>query len=252
MIRRPPRSTLFPYTTLFRSFTGKGLPFGQCTLCGCKFIGGAVRRSCFLCRGDCRLGLTNLLCWRGSCTAHKIKQYSDNYWKDSEKYLVFSHPIVPPLRYIIDLFIKSVLSTFSFTKRSQLLPCYLCLLRPRKFINESLKKKPRLLFPSNTDKRKSLFQVRKWDPAVLWISINKFLECENRFFKVPFSVVRFREPVLCVGGFCRTRIFAKKELKAVSCVFVSTLGQTLVGIIKYRFFITNGRSHFASSPPRRF
>src|SRR3712207_8989975 len=26
MIRRPPRSTLFPYTTLFRSFHGKGLP----------------------------------------------------------------------------------------------------------------------------------------------------------------------------------------------------------------------------------
>src|SRR5260370_21229379 len=26
MIRRPPRSTLFPYTTLFRSGTGKNLP----------------------------------------------------------------------------------------------------------------------------------------------------------------------------------------------------------------------------------
>src|SRR2546422_2978152 len=26
MIRRPPRSTLFPYTTLFRSFSGKELP----------------------------------------------------------------------------------------------------------------------------------------------------------------------------------------------------------------------------------
>src|SRR2546425_10296001 len=26
MIRRPPRSTLFPYTTLFRSLTGKDLP----------------------------------------------------------------------------------------------------------------------------------------------------------------------------------------------------------------------------------
>src|SRR3712207_7188904 len=25
MIRRPPRSTLFPYTTLFRSFSGQGL-----------------------------------------------------------------------------------------------------------------------------------------------------------------------------------------------------------------------------------
>src|SRR3712207_7945094 len=26
MIRRPPRSTLFPYTTLFRSLTGTGVP----------------------------------------------------------------------------------------------------------------------------------------------------------------------------------------------------------------------------------
>src|SRR3712207_9193815 len=28
MIRRPPRSTLFPYTTLFRSGRGGGLPLG--------------------------------------------------------------------------------------------------------------------------------------------------------------------------------------------------------------------------------
>src|SRR6266516_4433886 len=27
MIRRPPRSTLFPYTTLFRSGVGRGVPF---------------------------------------------------------------------------------------------------------------------------------------------------------------------------------------------------------------------------------
>src|SRR3712207_159275 len=35
MIRRPPRSTLFPYTTLFRSMTGPGLAL---------FYGGLVRR----------------------------------------------------------------------------------------------------------------------------------------------------------------------------------------------------------------
>src|SRR2546422_7131493 len=29
MIRRPPRSTLFPYTTLFRSFTLSDLPAGR-------------------------------------------------------------------------------------------------------------------------------------------------------------------------------------------------------------------------------
>src|SRR5437016_13996073 len=29
MIRRPPRSTLFPYTTLFRSITGSGAGMGE-------------------------------------------------------------------------------------------------------------------------------------------------------------------------------------------------------------------------------
>src|SRR3712207_8453909 len=29
MIRRPPRSTLFPYTTLFRSWRGRGLQLGD-------------------------------------------------------------------------------------------------------------------------------------------------------------------------------------------------------------------------------
>src|SRR5260221_8558859 len=34
MIRRPPRSTLFPYTTLFRSPSGTCLPcWSYCTLC---------------------------------------------------------------------------------------------------------------------------------------------------------------------------------------------------------------------------
>src|SRR2546421_5304167 len=31
MIRRPPRSTLFPYTTLFRSTSGSGRLFRACT-----------------------------------------------------------------------------------------------------------------------------------------------------------------------------------------------------------------------------
>src|SRR5438034_6001812 len=30
MIRRPPRSTLFPYTTLFRSLRANGIPTGFC------------------------------------------------------------------------------------------------------------------------------------------------------------------------------------------------------------------------------
>src|SRR5260221_12728887 len=35
MIRRPPRSTLFPYTTLFRSFVVEGLLFGCASLSLC-------------------------------------------------------------------------------------------------------------------------------------------------------------------------------------------------------------------------
>src|SRR3712207_7851488 len=34
MIRRPPRSTLFPYTTLFRSTAGLGRPQPSCVMCG--------------------------------------------------------------------------------------------------------------------------------------------------------------------------------------------------------------------------
>src|SRR2546421_12764506 len=40
MIRRPPRSTLFPYTTLFRSFT-----VGLLTLLVCRWHGGLSCRS---------------------------------------------------------------------------------------------------------------------------------------------------------------------------------------------------------------
>src|SRR2546427_1841369 len=40
MIRRPPRSTLFPYTTLFRSCHGQEQPFGDANV----FRRGAVER----------------------------------------------------------------------------------------------------------------------------------------------------------------------------------------------------------------
>src|SRR3712207_8507971 len=42
MIRRPPRSTLFPYTTLFRSlpYACKG---GVCSTCRAKVVNGDVR-----------------------------------------------------------------------------------------------------------------------------------------------------------------------------------------------------------------
>src|SRR2546421_8196166 len=38
MIRRPPRSTLFPYTTLFRSFTKKAL-VAPCPFCSTEIYG---------------------------------------------------------------------------------------------------------------------------------------------------------------------------------------------------------------------
>src|SRR3712207_9458230 len=39
MIRRPPRSTLFPYTTLFRSKWGGHFPRGPLLLCGILLMG---------------------------------------------------------------------------------------------------------------------------------------------------------------------------------------------------------------------
>src|SRR3712207_7220461 len=43
MIRRPPRSTLFPYTTLFRSWGQEGRPGGALALASDRLRGGARR-----------------------------------------------------------------------------------------------------------------------------------------------------------------------------------------------------------------
>src|SRR3712207_6889012 len=46
MIRRPPRSTLFPYTTLFRSWAIRGKrPAAICTTCGLPRPPPATRRT---------------------------------------------------------------------------------------------------------------------------------------------------------------------------------------------------------------
>src|SRR2546429_6557605 len=49
MIRRPPRSTLFPYTTLFRSRlvsgTKENLTIGACLTCACRSLVGCKRTS---------------------------------------------------------------------------------------------------------------------------------------------------------------------------------------------------------------
>src|SRR2546422_1383211 len=45
MIRRPPRSTLFPYTTLFRSSTATGLPSEHSKQCRMKDSGTIARET---------------------------------------------------------------------------------------------------------------------------------------------------------------------------------------------------------------
>src|SRR3712207_7253189 len=52
MIRRPPRSTLFPYTTLFRSLRGPGSP-ARATIRGDRAYRRSGRRAgCGRCRGQ--------------------------------------------------------------------------------------------------------------------------------------------------------------------------------------------------------
>src|SRR3712207_7933599 len=46
MIRRPPRSTLFPYTTLFRSTAGRPAPTGTRRSRGRRLTFPAVRGAC--------------------------------------------------------------------------------------------------------------------------------------------------------------------------------------------------------------
>src|SRR5256885_6760968 len=46
MIRRPPRSTLFPYTTLFRSVSGVGDDVNPCSRTApCKTFAGAISKT---------------------------------------------------------------------------------------------------------------------------------------------------------------------------------------------------------------
>src|SRR5438445_4154907 len=54
MIQRPPRSTLFPYTTLFRSWLGKILEGGaeRCRAAGCVVVGGHTVRDAEIKRSE--------------------------------------------------------------------------------------------------------------------------------------------------------------------------------------------------------
>src|SRR2546430_3946472 len=49
MIRRPPRSTLFPYTTLFRSLLLGCRELGGCGLPACRATSGSSCRASFSC-----------------------------------------------------------------------------------------------------------------------------------------------------------------------------------------------------------
>src|SRR5690348_18039560 len=65
MLPRPPRSTLFPYTTLFRSIVQAGQDLVDCLLCGIRsrvgcltqvgfaiLVSGVVITMCMVCLGD--------------------------------------------------------------------------------------------------------------------------------------------------------------------------------------------------------
>src|SRR3712207_7027703 len=59
MIRRPPRSTLFPYTTLFRSGTSAGAMQAMCYLSGQK--GRNIRINTTYCNDPRYMGIKHLL-----------------------------------------------------------------------------------------------------------------------------------------------------------------------------------------------
>src|SRR2546426_3726539 len=99
MIRRPPRSTLFPYTTLFRSFATDcgNSPQGKLQFYSCRFnnsftvidgsAGTEVQGACFLChfsgdRKSTRLNSSHLvISYAVFCLKKKKKntQQSDIY-----------------------------------------------------------------------------------------------------------------------------------------------------------------------------
>src|SRR2546421_4862386 len=81
MIRRPPRSTLFPYTTLFRSQTIRQSP-----------LRNRKRESCFTQRAYCSLVCTTINrratgCFTGASTDRKSTRLNSSH--DQISYAVF-------------------------------------------------------------------------------------------------------------------------------------------------------------------
>src|SRR5258708_17861290 len=65
MIRRPPRSTLFPYTTLFRSATGSYLKFKLSLIQICSLV---MQIFCILC-------IFNIVCVLRMCSAYMQQRF---------------------------------------------------------------------------------------------------------------------------------------------------------------------------------
>src|SRR3712207_8349476 len=80
MIRRPPRSTLFPYTTLFRSHLDHGFPLAGCQLTQRRAGSPSVEAPCF------RTGLPA----RDPKAAHVVGHRSEEHTSElqSRQYLV--------------------------------------------------------------------------------------------------------------------------------------------------------------------
>src|SRR2546427_11926774 len=73
MIRRPPRSTLFPYTTLFRSLAVIGKPGVPALVAGLNHADRQIRNQC-----------ANTLGWVGSGAREAVPQLVTLLWSDSE------------------------------------------------------------------------------------------------------------------------------------------------------------------------
>src|SRR3712207_8913162 len=88
MIRRPPRSTLFPYTTLFRSFTAKGIINFLEVSAQLGII--ATAAALLMIGGEFDLSVGSMIGFAGICIAIPATQRSEEHTSElqSRQYLV--------------------------------------------------------------------------------------------------------------------------------------------------------------------
>src|SRR2546430_8033574 len=99
MIRRPPRSTLFPYTTLFRSSstTGRGMSNAPGRGCRCRPTSGGTSTPCCTCstrdRKNTRLNSSHSqISYAVFCLKKKKKKKKNNNKNhNNKKYVNTSH-----------------------------------------------------------------------------------------------------------------------------------------------------------------